>query len=627
MIFDSYYDIIVIGAGHAGCEAALASARCGFKVLLLTLDTSKAAQMSCNPAIGGLAKGNLVREIDALGGEMAWNTDQTGIQFRILNRSKGPAVWSPRSQNDRRLYSAHMSKTLHNTQYLTYAPGEAVDINVTNGKICGITLKSGETIGTHSAIVTCGTFLNGKIFRGFETYAAGRINEKPAIGLTQNLEKHGIISTRFKTGTPPRIDGRTVEWLQFERQDGDPDPQPFSFRTTAIPLPQVPCYLGYTSEKTHDILREGFAASPLFSGRISGAGPRYCPSVEDKVRRFPDKTRHQIFLEPEGLDTDLYYVNGYSTSLPQDIQLRGLRSVKGLENVDITQYGYAIEYDYFPPDQIKSSLESKVISGLFFAGQVNGTSGYEEAAAQGIMAIFNAMRYIRNEEPFVLSRDEAYIGVLIDDIVTKPIDEPYRMFTSSAEARLLLRQDNADERLMKYGVSFGLIPEKIFNKTQKKICARESAIEYMRTTHVKPDIANPALAHVSSPPLKHAESLYKLLKRPEISIKDLQKIDNTIFRGSEHEYANDFFAQVEMVVKYEGYINRLRKQSERAARMENTVLPDDILYMELEFLSIEAREKLDRIRPRTLGQASRIAGISPSDIVNLMIYLRKRGAA
>jgi len=623
---DAPYDIIVVGAGHAGCEAALAPARCGCRVLLLSLDAGNPAQMSCNPAIGGIAKGHLVREIDALGGEMARNADMTGIQFRMLNRSKGPAVWSPRSQNDRKRYSVRMGKILRITPRLTCAAGEAAGIAVKRGKIEGITMKTGETIRARAVIITCGTFLRGKIFRGRETYAAGRIDEPPAGSLTGNLERCGIRSGRLKTGTPPRIDGKTVDWSRFDRQDGDHNPQPFSFRTERIPLPQVPCFLGFTTEKTHEILREGFDDSPLFSGRIAGAGHRYCPSIEDKIRRFPGKNRHQIFLEPEGLDTTLYYVNGFSTSLPPGVQERGLRTVPGMERVKITQYGYAVEYDYFFPDQLKSSLESKSIGGLFFAGQVNGTSGYEEAAAQGIMAGLNAVRMLRNEEPFILSRNEAYIGVLVDDIITKTIDEPYRLFTSRAESRLLLRQDNADERLMHYGRGFGLIAEKTYGRMLAKRDAENRVIAYLRSRRVQPHQANPVLQRASSPPIKTAESLCKLLKRPEISLKQITEIDGGVSDGGGYDLRGNFGAQVEMEIKYEGYIARLKRQINRVAHLENMVLSEHLPYRELPFLSMEARDKLDRFRPGTLGQASRIAGISPSDIANLMIHLRKSGA-
>jgi len=625
MANDDRYDIIVVGAGHAGCEAALVCARCGMKVLLLTMDTSAAAKMSCNPAIGGLAKGHLVREIDAMGGQMAKTIDATGIQFRMLNRSKGPAVWSPRAQADKTLYSQHMVNTLQNQPNLVYACGEATGIVVKNNGIAGVTLKTGETIATRAVIITSGTFLGGKGFRGKQSFDCGRIGEPPAVGLTRSLASYGIRYGRLKTGTPPRLDGRTIDLSKFDRQDGDPKLQPFSFSTEQITMPQICCYLGWTNEKTHDILREGFGESPLFTGIITGVGPRYCPSIEVKIDRFADKTRHQIFLEPEGLNTHWVYINGFSTSLPVDVQVRGLRSIPGLENVKILEYGYAIEYDYFPPDQLKPSLETKAVDRLFLAGQINGTSGYEEAAAQGIMAGLNAVQYLRDEEPLVLQRSEAYIGVLIDDLITKLIEEPYRLFTSHAEYRLLLRQDNADERLMHYGRGFGLIPENLYNKMQLKKAAREKVVEYLKWKRVQPARANPTLERVPSTPLRNVETLYKLLKRPEISLSHIAEIDSGFDSGNDFANSEAFSAQVEMEVKYAGYIDRLNRQSEHVARMENTLLPETISYKDLEFLSMEAREKLQRFRPRTLGQASRIAGISVSDITNLMIHLRKHG--
>ncbi|KPK90767.1 tRNA uridine 5-carboxymethylaminomethyl modification protein [bacterium SM23_31] len=623
MLKNDRYDIVVVGAGHAGCEAALVCARCGMKVLLVTMDKTTAAKMYCNPAIGGLAKGHLVREIDALGGQMAKTTDATGIQFRMLNRSKGPAVWSPRAQADKKLYSQYMIKILESQPNLTYAGGEVTGVVTKNNGITEVVLKSGETIKTRAVIIMSGTFLGCKGFRGKQTFDVGGLGEPPAVGLTQSLVSYGIRYGRLKTGTPPRLDGRTIDWTKFERQYGDPEPQPFSFSTERITMPQISCYLGWTNEKTHEILHEGFSESPLFTGRIKGVGPRYCPSIEVKIEQFADKTRHQIFLEPEGLDTHWIYINGFSTSLPVDIQVRGLRSIPGLENVEVLEYGYAVEYDYFPPDQLKPSLETKAINRLFLAGQINGTSGYEEAAAQGIIAGLNAIRRLKDEEPFILQRSEAYIGVLIDDLITKPIEEPYRLFTSRAEYRLLLRQDNANERLMHYGRDFGLITEELYDKMRRKKTSRDKLLEYLKGKRVQPFLANPILETVPSTPLRNVETLYKLLKRPEISLLHIFEIDPELDSGNNFYHSEAFIAQVEMEVKYAGYIDRLNRQSEHVARMENTLLPETISYKNLKFLSMEARDKLQKLRPRTLGQASRIAGISVSDITNLMIHLRK----
>ncbi|MFC1563911.1 tRNA uridine-5-carboxymethylaminomethyl(34) synthesis enzyme MnmG [candidate division KSB1 bacterium] len=623
---DSEYKVIVIGAGHAGCEAALATARCGFKTLLLTLNTEYAARMSCNPAIGGLAKGHLVREIDALGGEMARTTDATGIQFRMLNRSKGPAVWSPRAQSDKDLYSLRMKTVLENQKGLDYETGEAARIVTKDNSITGIELQSGEILKCGILIITGGTFLNGKLFRGREILQGGRIDEPSASGLTESLAKHGIRSARLKTGTPPRISAESVDLSKFERQDGDEEPHFFSYSTTGIELDQISCYLGWTNEKTHELLRDGFGNSPLFSGQIVGKGPRYCPSIEDKLRRFADRTRHQLFLEPEGLDTDFIYLNGFSTSLDRDTQDKALKTIPGLENVKVLQYGYAVEYDYFPPDQLKPTLESKHIDNVFLAGQTNGTSGYEEAAAQGLYAALNAVRKLNNDEPFLLKRSEAYIGVLIDDIITKNIEEPYRLFTASSEYRLLLRQDNADERLMKYGREFELISEQLYCDMLNKKSRRDSALSYMSETRVKPETANPVLAAIPSSEIDNSESLYQLLKRPEITIDSICRMNPEFeSRYNDSVSSAESKARIEMEIKYKGYIDRLLRHSESVLKMEDSSLPSDIEYEKLEFLSLEAREKLNRHRPLTLGQASRIAGISPSDVTNLMFHLKRNG--
>ncbi|MFC1555309.1 tRNA uridine-5-carboxymethylaminomethyl(34) synthesis enzyme MnmG [candidate division KSB1 bacterium] len=612
---ENKYDIVVIGAGHAGCEAALFGARSGFKTLLITMNRDAAARMSCNPAIGGLAKGHLVREIDALGGEMAKAIDAAGIQFRMLNKSKGPAVWSPRAQADKELYSLYMRNIIDRTPNLDYVQDEAMEVNVSGDSVSGITLKTGNLIQTNIVIITSGTFLEGRLFRGKETFDGGREGEPPSVGLSKSITNFGLRTARLKTGTPPRLKGSTINWSMFTRQDGDEVPQPFSYSTKRIETPQIACYLGWTSERIHDILREGFGDSPLFTGKIRGTGPRYCPSIEDKINRFSDKDRHQLFLEPEGLKTESVYLNGFSTSLPSETQLRALREIPGFEKVEVLSYGYAVEYDYFPSDQLNPTLESQLLKGLFFAGQVNGTSGYEEAASQGIIAGINAVRFLRNESPFILKRSEAYIGVLIDDIITKPITEPYRLFTSSAEYRLLLRQDNADERLMRYGNEFGLISDELLGKTIRKKKIRADIISYLKKKHVQPEKANPILEKIPSSNLKTSENLHKLLKRPEVFFDHLLEMDP--FSEFDKEFLGSliFKAQVEMKVKYKGYIDRLNKHIEHFSRMENSHLPKDINYAELDFLSLEAREKLQKQRPVTLGQTSRIAGISSADII------------
>jgi len=616
------YDVIVVGAGHAGCEAALVSQRLGCSTLLITLNLETVAKMFCNPAIGGLAKGQLVREVDALGGEMAKVIDETGIQFRMLNRSKGPAVWSPRAQADNKLYSSAMKRHLEEQPGLTLMEGMVTSLLVEKGRVEGVVTGDGRKFCAKAVIVTTGTFLNSLIHIGLNNYTGGPADELAAVGFTRSIIETGHKADRFKTGTPPRLDGRTINWDVLEIQHGDENPSPFSYQTEKIEREQITCYITHTNPETHGILREGLERSPLYTGIITSLGPRYCPSVETKIVRFPNNEHHQIFLEPEGLDTDEIYVNGFSTSLPDDIQIRGIHSIKGLEKAELLRFGYAIEYDYFPPDQIHQYLESRIVSGLYFAGQVNGTSGYEEAAAQGLMAGINAALKIRGEPPFVLKRDEAYIGVLIDDLITKGVDEPYRMFTSRAEYRLLLRQDNADERLMEYGYNFGLIPWYIYNNMKRKKEMVQDVINSCREIRVHPEQVNTILASRGSSPITQAESIRQLLKRPEMHLSDLlpcfpEKIQEELHGDT------DVGTRVEIEVKYKGYIDRQYDMVRQLKRYEEARIPEGFSYKEIRALSTEARDKLEKSRPRSVGQALRIPGITPSDGAVLMVYLKK----
>jgi tRNA uridine 5-carboxymethylaminomethyl modification enzyme len=610
------FDIAVIGGGHAGIEAAIVAAKSGMKTVLITMDKRKIGLMSCNPAIGGLAKGQLVRELDALGGAMAKITDQTGIHFKMLNTSRGPAVQSPRAQVDRQLYARVAQQFVERQANLEILEDMATGIHIKDNRLIGIKLHKSSDLSVRAAVLTTGTFLNGLIHIGLNRIPAGRAGELPAKGITESLHELGFQSARLKTGTPPRIHRNSIDYNAIEIQKADSSPQPFSFSNDAINREQVDCYITYTDSRTHDILRTGFDRSPLFTGTIKGVGPRYCPSIEDKVYRFYDKVRHQLFLEPEGYDNDEIYVNGFSTSLPADIQEKALRTVAGLEKAQILRLGYAIEYDYFPPHQLKYSLESKSINGLYFAGQINGTSGYEEAAAQGFIAGLNAALQLKGRQPFFLNRSEAYIGVLIDDLINKIHDEPYRMFTSRAEFRLLLRQDNADLRLMEYGKEYGLIDDKTFEKYASKkreiLGIRDREIN-KRVSH---KVFNDHFEKVSTK-IKQDGLVKELAKRPEISLHELLPL------VSDEKYSKASINEVEYQLKHSGYIERQKAQIEKLKGYENKKLPESIDYQFITALSAEAREKLAKIKPHSLGQASRISGVSPADISVLIIYLEK----
>ncbi|MEJ5351590.1 MAG: tRNA uridine-5-carboxymethylaminomethyl(34) synthesis enzyme MnmG [Melioribacteraceae bacterium] len=620
------YDVIVVGGGHAGIEAATAPARMGCSVAMITMDKNAMGRMSCNPAVGGSAKGHLVHEIDALGGMIGLIADRSGIQFRTLNKSKGPAVWAGRSQNDRKLYSVEALKIVLSVPNLDIIEDSVTEVIVEDKKIAGVKTQKGQEIKCKALIISTGTFLNGLMHTGLRSFQGGRYGEPPAVGLTESLVKLGFEAGRLKTGTPPRLKKDTINWDILEEQKGDNPPQPFSLRTPKeeFPyLPQLSCYITYTDKTVHKILEKGFDRSPLFTGKIKGRGPRYCPSIEDKIYRFSDKERHQLFLEPEGLDSDLIYINGFSTSLPEDIQFEALRKIKGLENVEMVRPGYAVEYDFFPPHQVDLTLETKLIEGLYFAGQINGTSGYEEAAAQGIVAGINAALKIQKRPEFVLKRSEAYIGVLIDDLVDKSTDEPYRMFTSRAEHRLILRQDNADRRLMKYGYEFGLIPKELYDELKEREILITKSKELLSKTKLLPSEINPYLIQLNTAPIDNAETIDKLVKRPEVSLKDLLEIIKN--KNGEYEsLINDLKAleQIEIEFKYEGYIQRQMELIEKMEKLENVLIPLNFDYSNLKAISAEGREKLSKVKPRSIGQASRISGVTPSDISVLLVYLK-----
>jgi len=618
------YDVIIVGGGHAGCEAAAAAARLGSSVMLITMDMERFGQMSCNPAMGGVAKGQIVREIDALGGYSGIVTDRSAIQFRMLNKSKGPAMWSPRTQNDRRLFTMYWREMLEATPNLDFWQDMVTGIIIENQKVVGVKTGLGIDIKCKTVVLTNGTFLNGLIHIGDKQFGGGRMAERSSTGITEQLVGLGFESGRMKTGTPPRVDGRSLDYFKMEEQPGDLNAGKFSYSISTKPLTkQRSCHITYTNLNTHELLKEGFDRSPMFNGAISGAGPRYCPSVEDKISRFADKSRHQIFVEPEGWNTCEIYVNGFSTSLPEDIQLKALRTVEGFENVRFFRPGYAIEYDYFPPTQLKLSLETKLVQNLFFAGQINGTTGYEEAGAQGLVAGTNAHLKIKGQEPLILKRDEAYIGVLIDDLITKGTDEPYRMFTSRAEYRILLRQDNADLRLTPIGHKYGLVGDDRLRRAEEKLDGSSELISFYKKQSVEPDRMNVVLDKLGSARIKQKTKAFNILSRPTLQSAHLSDASAEIKRqqNSFSDLSHEVIEQAEINVKYHGYIERERLNADKFKRLENIVLHEEFDYSKLKSLSHEAKEKLSKIKPSTISQASRISGVTPADISVLMVYL------
>lgn len=611
------YDVIVIGAGHAGCEAANAAGTMGSSVMLITMNMETIAKMSCNPAMGGVAKGQIVREIDALGGMSGVITDKTMIQFRMLNRSKGAAMWSPRAQSDRMRFSEEWRLALENNPNVDFLQDNVVKLETDNDRITGVITSMGYTIKGKSVVVTSGTFLNGLIHIGTKNFGGGRMAESNSVGITADLIALGFEAGRMKTGTPPRVDGRSLDYSKMEEQEGDTNPGKFSFSNATKSLThQRSCYITYTNDTVHDILREGFDRSPMFNGSIQGLGPRYCPSIEDKINRFAERDRHQIFVEPEGWNTIEMYINGFSTSLPEDIQLKAITQIPGFEKAKIFRPGYAIEYDYFPPTQLKHTLETKIIDNLYFAGQINGTTGYEEAACQGLMAGINAALKVQEKEEFILSRADAYIGVLIDDLINKGTEEPYRMFTSRAEFRILLRQDNADDRLTEKGFSIGLASEERLRALNEKRDKINSLLHFVKTTSVEPNLVNNILEQKQTPVLDQKVKLDKLVLRPQLSINDFEQTYQTLSDAD-----LEIKEQAEILIKYESYIDKEKQTADKLNRLENYKLSTDFNYSQLKSLSTESREKLNKIKPESIGQASRISGVSPSDISVLLIHL------
>jgi len=621
-MFNEVYDVIVVGAGHAGSEAAAAAANMGSKTLLITMNLQNIAQMSCNPAMGGIAKGQIVREIDALGGYSGIVSDTSAIQFKMLNKSKGPAMWSPRVQSDRMRFAEDWRLLLEKTPNLDFYQEMVSGLLVENHKIVGVKTSLGIEVRAKTVVLTNGTFLNGLIHIGDKNFGGGRAGERAAIGITEQLVNLGFDSGRMKTGTPPRVDGRSLDYSKMIEQPGDEQPEKFSYLESIKPLKnQRSCHMTYTSLEVHDVLRDGFDRSPMFNGRIQSTGPRYCPSIEDKINRFADKDRHQLFVEPEGWNTVEVYVNGFSTSLPEDVQFKALRSVVGFENVKFFRPGYAIEYDYFPPTQLKHTLETKLIQGLFFAGQINGTTGYEEAASQGLMAGINAALKVQEKDEFILKRNEAYIGVLVDDLITKGTEEPYRMFTSRAEYRTLLRQDNADFRLTPKGHALGLASDIRLKRMEKKQSQATNFVDFFRETSVKPDEANPVLQAKDSALVKQSDKMFKLFSRPNITIEDMRKFEAVEQYVQDHNLDREMIEQAEVQIKYSGYIEKEKNNADKLNRLEDVKIPRGFNYDQLKSMSTEAKQKLSKIQPVTISQASRISGVSPADVSVLLVYL------